>query len=272
MNPGLRELMQKLRQIAKAKEASRGQQPEAWMWQESPQRWETMLLVIADFLMKAEPGTRYVLPDGSELHDAVLGIGAGHDSVIAALKELGALLRRIVAGEEDARRVFLHDKRLKPGQWSEHRQIAIAYWRTRAADPTAADRPAIAAARTAVTGKRSRSLTAATIRRITRAYRSDALEHLKLFAGQDGLPSAEQIAQLIEHLQGKSKQGKWDEPLESTFPELPPPVSSPTQQHGASPTARPLSGKSSRLSSVRRAKGSSPPRVVRSQMRARSAR
>jgi hypothetical protein len=270
MSSGLGELMQKLREIAKAKEASRRQQPEGWMWQESPQRWEAMLLVVADFLMRAEPGSRYVRPDGSELHDAVLGVGAGHDSVIAALKELGALLRRVVAGEEDARRVFLHDKRTKPGRWSEHRQIAIAYWTARASDPTVATRAAIEAARRVPVIRRSRPLTVATIRRITRNYRSDALEHLVRFAGQDGRPSVEQVTQLMEYLQGKSKQGKWDEPLESVLPELPPPISSPIQQQGASISPRPLPRKSGRQSSVPRATRSRSPRPVLSETRAKS--
>jgi hypothetical protein len=251
VRPGLGELLQKLQDIAQKKELWRDPQPDSWMWKESPERWQILLLLIADLLMRAQ-SVPCLLPGGEARLEAVLGAGGGHDSVIGAVRELGALLRRIVSGEVDPRSVFLLDRPGKPGRWSEHRGIATAYWMARAIEPSAPDDVAINAARRAMTTKRPRPLSVATIRKVAQQYRSDALENLVLSAGQDGGRSTDQIARLVDYLQDKSRQGRWDEPLASAFPELLPPVRAHAQLAGSRVSTRPLpgSGKSRRPASA----------------------
>lgn len=183
---------------------------EDWMWKEDPSHWWASVHIIARFMREAKP-----TPDG---RDALLEI-LGHEEFLLAVHELGAVLFRILVNKEDARRVFLQDKRKKANQRPHHVRVATTYWATRAIDPGAPDDAAIEAAREVLyKGKRSRGLSASLIRRIARAFRCEVFEDFDNGHNNYGVvtPSAEALQRMREYLRKKVGREKNSE----MFPEL----------------------------------------------------
>ena len=130
---------------------------------------------------------------------------------VRAFRELGALLSRIAAGE-DARKLFRQNERTKPDKQSEHQARALAYWSTRALNPSASDKRALRRANDVV--PRFKDLSDSTIRKIAQRHRDDSmwllaqglkLKDPKIAGGKPiKLRSPQQIAALQQYLRKKS--------------------------------------------------------------------
>jgi hypothetical protein len=138
-----------------------------------------------------------------------------HRVPVRAFRELGSLLSRIASGE-DARTLFRQNERVKPSKKGEHQSRALAYWSTRALNPSASDKRAVRTANDVV--PRPKDLSDATIRKIAQRYRQDCmwllaqgpkLKDPKVSGGKTiKLRRPELIANLQEYLRKKSARSE----------------------------------------------------------------
>ena len=169
-----------------------------------PSRTETTKGKVVKRKISTGVSYRYLIDPGIN----TIGV---HRVPVKTFRELGSLLLRIASGD-DARTVFRQNERVKPSKKSEHQARALAYWSTRALNPSAIDKRALRTANDVV--PRPKYLSDATVRKIAQRYRQDCmwllaqglkLKDLKVVGGKTiKLRHPEQIANLQKYLRKKS--------------------------------------------------------------------